>query len=315
MDLSANRNVSVLSQYKILKLLGKGNYGTVYLIESITTKKLYALKMIFINDEQQLKSTNNEIDILRNIKSQYITQIIDFFQDEVYIYITMEYATKGDLLNYIKNQKEIDYNFCNKVIYQVTCGLRDLHLNNVIHRDIKPSNILIFENDNIKIADFGVSKYTDKFTNNAYTTIGTPFYMSPEMINGYAYTYSADYWSFGCTLYELISGGNRPFEATSFFDLMMKIQKGKINLSKINDKYQLLIKKLIIIEPSQRYDYKKIFSFYIKKIYNPNKTVLNSPRLKLENNNLINKKLPVFNLKKQELDIILDDISDLDTTK
>ena len=293
--------------YQTKKLLGKGSFGTVYLVEHKETKKLYALKTIYIKDNIHVKSTRNEIEILRSIKSPYITEIIDFFNDDSNIYIIIEYAPKGDLATYIKNQEKIDLDFCNKVIFQTTCGLRDLHSHNIIHRDIKPSNILIFDNGNVKISDFGVSKFTDKYTNNAYTVIGTPYYMSPEMMNNYAYPYSTYYWSLVCLLFELLSGGYHAFEAISYFDLILKIQKGVVNYKRIPYKYQALLKNLLMVDPALRYNYKKIFSYYIKRLYKNTSPISTSAKRANEKSPLLKaKRLPSFNLKKNNDAIILD---------
>lgn len=290
-----------METYSIEKNLGKGSFAHVYLVRNKVNQKLFALKAISVDNAELLKQTKNEIEILRTINSPYIIKIIDFFNDDSTVYIVMEYAEKGDLANYIKNNN-IQPEFINKVIYQTTCGLRDLHNFNVIHRDIKPANILIFENGNIKITDFGVSSFLNRNGKNAYTVTGTLYYMSNEILNGYSYTSATDFWSLGCMIYELIVK-ERPFNTLNYFDLLTKIKKCQYDIKKIKEPYRNLIKNLILLDPSKRYTAKQIFMYYVKHIYKYKNIKQLSPRNKSRiNKSLLNKRLPNIDfIKKKDI--------------
>ncbi len=260
---------SFLDNYNIVRTIGRGSYGTVELIENKTTKEQFALKTIEITKRDDLNEVINEIKIMENFQSKYITKIINWTHTDTNVYIIMEYAENGDLDILIKKQKEIkkpfDDNIISKIIYQTACGIRELHDNKILHRDIKPSNVLVFPDFNVKLADFGISKILS-IGSNAYTQIGTPFYMSPEIINGYPYSYSNDFWGLGCVYYELVTL-SRPFAGTNILALFNNISHGKIDFKKVPFKYRQLIKNLLNQDKSKRYDCKQIFAYYVKHFY------------------------------------------------
>ena len=166
--------------YKFIKLLGKGSYGSVYLAKNQKNPKIdeyVAIKKFYINDKTSYKSFKNELKILKKIDNKYLVKIFDYFQDSEYMYIVMEYAPEGDLEEYIGSKynkgKLVSNKFIDTVLYQINEGLSVLHKKNIIHRDIKTSNILVFNENLVKITDFGVSKILN---NNklAYSKIGSP---------------------------------------------------------------------------------------------------------------------------------------------
>lgn len=261
--------ISLIENYDIIKRIGRGSSGTVELIENRTSKERFALKTIQIINSNEITDIINEIKIMEKFNSKYITKIIGWEHTNDNIYIIMEYAPNGDLYMLFKKQKEIkqklDDKIINKIIYQTTCGLRDLHDNKILHRDIKPSNILIFDDYNIKLADFGISKILSIGT-NAYTQIGTPLYMSPEMVNGYSYSYSNDFWGLGCVYYELLTM-ERPFVGTNMLVLFQNISQCKIDFKKVPYKYRQLVVNLLNIDKTKRYNCKQIFTYYVKHFY------------------------------------------------
>ena len=237
--------------YKFIKLLGKGSYGTVYLAKNESsqyTNDYVAIKKFSIRDKTSYSSFKNELQIFKKIESDYLIKILDYYKDSDYIYLVMEYAPHGDLEEYIRSfyskRKKINTKFVDTIIYQVSEGLKVLHKNNIIHRDIKTSNILVFNKNLIKITDFGISKILD---NNALakSSIGTPYYMSPEIIKGIPYDFSVDFWAFGCLIYKVLTN-YYPFEASNMPLLIAKIKSGKYNLSIIPTKYKRIVSKLTI---------------------------------------------------------------------
>lgn len=252
--------------YKFIKLLGKGSYGSVYLAvnELSPNKEKVAIKKFYIGDTTSYNSFKNELKILKKINSQYLVKILDYYKDSQYIYLVMEYAPQGDLDDYIrsiyKKGGKVDTKFVDTIIYQVSEGLKVLHRNKIIHRDIKTSNILVFNNNLVKITDFGVSKQLE---NNllARSSIGTPYYMSPEIISGTPYDFSVDFWALGCLIYKVLTN-HYPFEANNMANLVYKIKIGNFNLYKIPKKYRQIIKKLIN-DKITRGDEKDINNFII----------------------------------------------------
>ena len=168
-------------------------------------------------DAYHLRKTNDlrrhihEINILTFINSQYLLKLNDmYFSNDNLNLITPHYGG-GNLDNYIfkykTNNRKIPINTIWSIFIQICMGLKQLHFNGIIHRDIKPANILMDNKEspkNIVICDFGVSIILDKSTEFCKTSIGTPYFMSPEAGDQVLYTKKTDIWSLGCLLCELI---------------------------------------------------------------------------------------------------------------
>ena len=247
-----------LKDYKIIKLIGKGSFGEVYKVTK--DNKFYALKMYRISNEmnnsnsltqkeknENLKSIENEIKILSQLDNPFIVKLYEVFSinpnEEIYnikdenqdnsdqiMCLVLELCENGDLNDKIKEKKHKNEIFSEKEIlkyfYEILQGLYYLHKNRVLHRDLKTLNIFLTKDNHIKIGDFGVSK---KLINNniyAYTFVGTPYYLSPEICQNKAYDEKSDVWSLGVIIYELITL-NKPFDSQSQMGLFMKILKVK----------------------------------------------------------------------------------------
>lgn len=261
--------------FKKLHVLGRGSYGTVYLIQDEKTNKKYALKKIPYKKDY-IKSCDNELKILKIAKSDYIVGIIEYFIKDNYLNIIMEYAPYGDLRQYMDKYKNktISDRTLKKITMSVIKGLKDLNKYGIIHRDIKPSNILICDNYKIKLTDFGISKIIkNKYA--AYTKIGTPYYMSPEMISGYGYSYPVDYWSLGCIIYELLTK-KKPFTGNSIYSLYSKIKVGYYSKIEIPKRNQELVNGLLNKDPNKRFNYNNVIN-YFRKHY---KSVERLPKIK-----------------------------------
>jgi len=269
-------------KYKFIKNLGNGSYGEVFLAES-REKELYAIKKFPLYDKSSYASFKNEIKILKKIKHKNLVKIYDHFKNRSYIYLVMEYAPLGDLDNYIrslrKKGKILSDNTLDNIISQVTEGIDHLHVNNIIHRDIKTSNILVFNENLFKITDFGVSKNLE-MNNYAYTNIGTPYYMAPEIICGKPYTFSVDYWALGCMIYKLITN-KYPFEAHNIGALILKIKRGHFNIYSLPIKYKELVIKLLKNEIYYRGNKKDILKFLKKLAIDDYKEEINDPPKKI----------------------------------
>ena len=193
------------------KILGKGNYGKVYLIEY--NNKKYALKKIpiisFNDEEEDLAKYENEVEFLSNLRNDNIIRYYESFKDKDYFYIIMEYGGNYNLDDFIKKYKNknqlIPEDILTNIVYQIYLGLKEIHKSKIIHRDLKPENIFINENYEIKIGDFGISKLLK--TNQKYTktNAGTDEYKAPEIFKGIKYTNKVDIYSLGCIIYELCS--------------------------------------------------------------------------------------------------------------
>ena len=276
--------IKQIKNYKIIKLIGKGTFGEVYKVSK--DNKYYALKIYQIkNDDtsssneykESIKSIENEIKILSQLDNPFIVKLYEVFslnpnsellknndvEEQKMMCLVLELCENGDLNDKIKEKKQKNEFFSENEIlqyfYEILQGLYYLHKNRVIHRDLKTLNIFLTENNHIKIGDFGVSK---KLINNniyAYTFVGTPYYLSPEICQNKPYDEKSDVWSLGVVLYELITL-NKPFDSESQMGLFMKILKGKpapinntIKHSYSQKLINLVLENLLDKDPLTRY--------------------------------------------------------------
>ena len=218
-------------KYEIIKKLGEGGFGKVYQVYSQKYKRYFAIKQILIDGKtkEEINEIKKKANILSNINTKYTVKYYDSFQDKNYFNILMEYYEKDlrQLLNeYKAKNKLIDQNIVYNIILGICLGIKEIHDNNIIHRDLKPENIFLNEDNEIKIGDFGISKQLEINDRYAYTTIGSNYYMAPEIIKGEKYNNKIDIWSFGCIIYELLTL-NICFEDKSLLGLINKIIKEK----------------------------------------------------------------------------------------
>ena len=198
-----------LSDFKIIKELGKGSYGTVYTVKSNINSNIYVMKKMelnHLNPRQQIECYR-EVSILKQVDHKNIIKYYSSFLEKEVLYIIMEYAELGDLYSLIKHYKKHSKYFSEldlwKISSEILTGLDYLHSHNIIHRDIKCLNLFITKDRHIKIGDLGVSSMTSNGDHLHYTRVGTPLYISPELVKQKPYDYKTDIWSFGCSLYHL----------------------------------------------------------------------------------------------------------------
>ena len=196
--------------FKIEKIGIGGGGNPVYIVKNLTNGKKLALKKIIINKDcpEEMQCCINEIQIFKQLDHPYLIKYEDSFLHKNKIYIVMEYANEKDLETKIKNYKlkkeKISENLIWKYFLQIISGISYLHSNKILHRDIKGQNILL-SNDNVKIGDFGTSKKMDNTNAFANTSLGTPFFLSPEICRGEPYNFKSDNWMIGCVLFELMT--------------------------------------------------------------------------------------------------------------
>lgn len=195
-----------------VKLLGHGSSGKVYKVQHKGTNRLYALKIIQDKHEAAVcKQILTEMDILRRAQNPYIVQCYGASDKGGEISFVLEYMDGGSLADVIEAKKTISERYLAEIAKKVLKGLDYLHRNKIVHRDIKPSNILLGRNQEVKIADFGVSSVLASTFAPCNTFVGTCAYMSPERFDpdshgGNYNGYAADIWSLGLSLLECALG-------------------------------------------------------------------------------------------------------------
>ena len=198
-------------------------------------------------NKAEMNKYKNEIEIFKKLNHPNLIKFIDSFPYKINKFcIVMEYADDGDLYGKIKKaikaNTSIPENTIWKWFLQICFGLRYLHNNKIIHRDIKSQNIFMNQDGTVKLGDFGISKVLKNNTDFAETSIGTPYFLSPEICNGQKYQFKSDIWMLGCVLYEMLTL-DRPFKGKNLFQLMISIIND--NYPPIKGDYSDEIKKLV----------------------------------------------------------------------
>ncbi|KAK4475848.1 hypothetical protein MN116_001098 [Schistosoma mekongi] len=220
------------SRYTVIKKLGKGASGKTYLVEDNCgsqqcTKILKALKCIKLDDNSQntKEEYEKEAHLLSNLKHPYILCIHESFVDKNRFCIVSEYCEGGDLTSYLKQAKSkgerVSEKLIGKWLVQLLLATVYMHKSKILHRDLKTSNIFL-KNGNIKVGDFGISRSMATTEELATTFIGTPYYMSPEVLKYEGYNNKSDIWSIGIILYELCTQ-RRAFTGTNIMRVMWQV--------------------------------------------------------------------------------------------
>lgn len=149
----------------------------------------------------------NELLILEETSHPNIMKIYELLEDDRFIFIVSEFIRYGELYDFVVKTGKVSENLVQKIVYQIFLALNYMHKNNIAHRDIKPENILIdsITNLSIKLTDFGFATYFDK-TDLLDEVLGSPIYMSPEIVKNEKYDSKCDVWSTGVVAYVLLSG-------------------------------------------------------------------------------------------------------------
>ena len=202
-------------RYQVIEELGQGGMGKVYKVQDTKVGEKIALKLIRPEaglDKRSLERFSNELKLARKIRHKNVCQMFDLGEDQGVRYITMEYVHGEDLRQLIRKVGRLSPGQAIGIARQVCDGLEEAHKLGVVHRDLKPQNIMLDDDGNARIMDFGIARsLTGKGITGAGVLIGTPEYMSPEQVEGKDVDQRSDIYSLGVILYEMVTG-RRPFD-------------------------------------------------------------------------------------------------------
>jgi len=250
----------IISRYKILKKIGEGGMGEVYLAEDTELGRQVALKFLpthYIQDPEINTRFKREAKATAALSHPNLITIYDVGEHENKPYIAMEYI-QGSSLRDLLIKEELSINKIIDIASQICEGLTEAHRKGIFHRDIKPDNILIDENGQVKIADFGLAKERGKTkVTKTGSTLGTLDYMSPEQLSSGEVDHRSDIWSVGVVIYEMITG-RLPFKgdydaAVSYSIVNEKVEPLARYKSGISEAFQHIIDKALDKEKDTRY--------------------------------------------------------------
>lgn len=216
--------------YTKIKEIGSGSFGKAILVKDADGRP-FVLKAIDISrmDSKERRDAVNEVRVLSSLKHPYVVSYRESFLDGRTLCIVMGYAEGGDLFNRIAKTRKAGQCFPEPQIVrwftQASLALKHLHERHVLHRDLKSQNLFLTACGRLRIGDFGIAKVLDSTAAFAKTTIGTPYYLSPEICQEKPYSWSSDVWAMGCILFEM-AALRVPFEAANIRALVTKITRG-----------------------------------------------------------------------------------------
>lgn len=238
--------------FEKLKLLGKGGYGSVYLVrknEAPNAGNLYAMKVLkkakIVCSEKDTAHIKSERNILGQIRHPFIVRLHYAFQTRGKLYLVMEFIQGGELFMMLERERILEEGLSKMYLAQITLALGYLHQLGIIFRDLKPENILLGADGYIKLIDFGLCKERVGNGNRTYTYCGTIEYMAPEVITKQGHDQSADWWSLGALMFDMLTGCP-PFSADTKRETQDLILRGQIRQpSGVTPEAKNLLKSLL----------------------------------------------------------------------
>ncbi|XP_047489588.1 serine/threonine-protein kinase Nek4-like [Penaeus chinensis] len=245
-----------LEDFEILSTIGSGSHGTVRKVRRRQDGQILVWKELNYGamSEAEKQGLVLEVNLLRELRHPYIVRFLHHVVDKrsTTLYILMEHCPGGDLKRLISKCRQtstfLEEGFIWRILRQVCEALKVCHTRHlqkgrvILHRDIKPANVFLDANGDVKLGDFGLARTLNSEASFATTFVGTPYYMSPEVINGQEYNEMSDMWSLGCLIYELCAL-HPPFQATTHKQLAAKIRDGRyerIPIQYSNDLHEMI---------------------------------------------------------------------------
>ncbi|XVE51475.1 hypothetical protein DITRI_Ditri02bG0043900 [Diplodiscus trichospermus] len=247
----------LLGRYEVGKLLGHGTFAKVYHARNVKSGDSVAIKVI--DKEKVLKGgliahIKREIAILRRVRHPNIVELFEVMATKTKIYFVMEYVRGGELFNKVAKGR-LKEDIARKYFQQLISAVNFCHARGVYHRDLKPENLLLDENGDLKVSDFGLSAVSDQIRQDGlfHTFCGTPAYVAPEVLARKGYDAAkVDIWSCGVILFVLMAG-HLPFHDQNIMAMYKKIYRGEFRCPRwFSPELIRLLTKLLVTNPEAR---------------------------------------------------------------
>lgn len=299
-----NPGYEIGHRYRIIRSLGEGGMANVYLAHDMVLDRDVSVKLLRLDlrdDPSTKRRFHREAMAATQLNDPHIVGIYDVGEDHGLQYMVMQYVKGTDLKAYIRKHYPIPLPQVIDIMEQVLSAVATAHAHGIIHRDLKPQNILIDENKNVKITDFGIAVAVsqDSLT-QTNTLMGSVHYLSPEQARGSIATKQSDIYSLGIILFELLTG-KVPFEGETAVSIALKHFREEIpSVREQNKEIPQALENVIIKatakEPAERYSSVNEMAADLKTVLDPQRA--NEPRLKIhQDDNGETKVLDIKHLK------------------
>ncbi|XP_072011216.1 maternal embryonic leucine zipper kinase [Engystomops pustulosus] len=251
----------LLKYYELHETIGTGGFAKVKLATHLLTGEKVAIKIMdkeSLGDD--LPRVKTEIDAMKNLSHQHVCRLYHVIETPKKIFMALEYCPGGELFDYIIAKDRLTEEEARVFFRQIVSAVAYIHSQGYAHRDLKPENLLIDEDQNLKLIDFGLcAKPKGGMDYHLMTCCGSPAYAAPELIQGKAYIGSeADIWSMGVLMYALMCG-YLPFDDDNVMLLYKKIMRGKYEIPKwLSPGSVLLLSQMLQVDPKKRISVKHL---------------------------------------------------------
>ncbi len=272
-------NSEAIGDYRIIERVGQGGMGEVYKAVHSKLGQTVAIKMLspeYSENESMRRRFLNEARIQARFTHPNVVNILNFFEEGKRAYLVMEFINGETLETVLRRRGILQIEEALQISYSVISALVFMHSKGVIHRDIKPSNIMFTEDGTVKVTDFGIAKSLNESTKHTKTGIvGSVDYVSPEQILGEQTTPATDIYSFGITLYKMVTG-RTPFKGDTEYSIMKsRLEDKPIPPNSYNPliskSLNNVILKAISRFPKDRYQSLIDFSQHLRSVSKPGK--------------------------------------------
>ncbi|MBN8191510.1 Stk1 family PASTA domain-containing Ser/Thr kinase [Bacillus sp. NTK074B] len=290
----------ISGRYRIIKLIGGGGMANVYLAHDVILDREVAIKMLridFANEEEFIKRFQREAQSATSLAHPNIVSIYDVGEEDDLYYIVMEYVHGMTLKQYIQQHSPVNVDKAIDIMRQLTLAMSHAHQNHIVHRDIKPHNILLDEEGNVKITDFGIAMALSATSiTQTNSVLGSVHYLSPEQARGGMATKKSDIYSLGIVMFELLTG-RLPFSGESAVSIALKhLQSETPSLKRWNPTIPQSVENIVLKatakDPFRRYESLEEMDVDLTSALDPDR--MNEPKFAVPLDDEATKAIPVI---------------------